>query len=299
MTDNDELRRLAPCPHCGSDRITVMNIRDGQQAVCKDCKSCGSPTFHGKDGFKATRGHAVEAWNRRHDALSAKAGEGVVKPVAWTGNGSLSALSGGMQGYIWPTCDDAHPIPLYGRLPPLGVPAMTEQNELRKLAELADRGEWFEYSEPEVGYTIGGVHVRDRESKYGSHYPIWDNPANTTFVAAASPDVILSLLDRIEALSPSPATAGVTGSAKVTPPIETAHPDNAAVDRFATAMKAKLAKKRAEGAGGWDDPEQCHIDYLVSLLVAQIHERAALDPVDIANLAMMIHERGETPSYGR
>ena len=77
------------------------------------------------------------------------------------------------------------------------------------------------------------------------------------------------------------------------------HPDDVAVDRFAAVMKAKLAKKRGEGLGGWDDPEQCHIDYLVSLLMQQIHERSVLDPIDIANLSMMIHERGETPSHGR
>jgi hypothetical protein len=74
------------------------------------------------------------------------------------------------------------------------------------------------------------------------------------------------------------------------------HPDDIAVDRFAAAMKAKLAKKRSEGRGGWDDPEQCHIDYLHQLLVEQFHERSVIDPIDIANLSMMIHER--TPSNG-
>ena len=77
------------------------------------------------------------------------------------------------------------------------------------------------------------------------------------------------------------------------------HADDLAVDRFAIAMKAKLAEKRGQGLGGWDDPEQCHIDYLVSILMQQIHERAVPDPIDIANIAMMIHERGETPDYGR
>ncbi|WP_053249785.1 hypothetical protein [Ensifer adhaerens] len=72
-----------------------------------------------------------------------------------------------------------------------------------------------------------------------------------------------------------------------------AHLDDIAVDRFAAAMKAKLAKKRAEGRGGWDDPEQCHIDYLHQLLDDQFHARAVLDPVDIANLSMMIHQREE------
>lgn len=78
------------------------------------------------------------------------------------------------------------------------------------------------------------------------------------------------------------------------------HPDDIAVDRFAAAMKAKLAKKRADGAGGWDDPEVCHIDYLVHLLSEQIHSRAALDLVDIGNYAMMIFNRpGEKISHGR
>lgn len=56
---------LMPCPFCGSDRITVWTIRDGQQAVCKDCKSTGAPTYHGPAGFEQTRNQAAEAWNRR------------------------------------------------------------------------------------------------------------------------------------------------------------------------------------------------------------------------------------------
>ena len=77
------MSELLPCPHCGSDRITVMNIRDGQQAVCKDCKSCGSPTFHGKDGFQATWGHAVAAWNRRASLAPAVGSPMEAEPVAW------------------------------------------------------------------------------------------------------------------------------------------------------------------------------------------------------------------------
>ncbi|WP_421580864.1 Lar family restriction alleviation protein [Shinella sp. M31] len=57
--------KLASCPFCGSDRVTVWNIRDGQQAICKECKSTGAPTFYGPDGRDATWRHAVEAWNRR------------------------------------------------------------------------------------------------------------------------------------------------------------------------------------------------------------------------------------------
>lgn len=78
------------------------------------------------------------------------------------------------------------------------------------------------------------------------------------------------------------------------------HPDDAAVDRFAAAMKAKLAEKRGEGFGGWNDPSRCPIDYLATLLVEQIQRRPVLDPVDIGNFAMMIFNRpGEVIDRGR
>lgn len=67
------------------------------------------------------------------------------------------------------------------------------------------------------------------------------------------------------------------------------HPDDGAVDRFAAAMKAKLAKKRDDGRGGWDNPDECSIAFLSELLRDHV---AKGDPVDVANFAMMIHQRG-------
>ncbi|PRD42357.1 hypothetical protein C5748_16315 [Phyllobacterium phragmitis] len=67
------------------------------------------------------------------------------------------------------------------------------------------------------------------------------------------------------------------------------HPDDIAVDQFAAAMKDKLARKRAEGRGGWDEPNQCSIAYLSRLLTEHVEKG---DPVDVGNLAMMIHQRG-------
>lgn len=67
------------------------------------------------------------------------------------------------------------------------------------------------------------------------------------------------------------------------------HTDDIAVDRFAEAMKAKLANKRAEGRGGWDNPAECSIAFLSQLLREHV---AKGDPVDVGNLAMMIHQRG-------
>lgn len=78
--------------------------------------------------------------------------------------------------------------------------------------------------------------------------------------------------------------------------------DDIAVDRFAYAMKAKLAKKRAEGRGGWDrkipapgiDGRGFYYECPNSFLSTKLREHVDKgDPVDVANFAMMIHQRGE------
>lgn len=68
------------------------------------------------------------------------------------------------------------------------------------------------------------------------------------------------------------------------------HPDGIAVDRFAAAMKSKLAKKRDEGRGGWEDKDDCSQIFLSQLLREHVEKG---DPVDVGNLAMMLHQRGE------
>lgn len=71
--------------------------------------------------------------------------------------------------------------------------------------------------------------------------------------------------------------------------VDEQHPDDVAVDWFASAMKEKLAKKRAEGYGGWHDPSQCRVEFLSRKLREHI---AKGDPVDVGNFAMMLHQRG-------
>ena len=68
------------------------------------------------------------------------------------------------------------------------------------------------------------------------------------------------------------------------------HEDDLAVDRFADAMKSKLAKKRLQGYGGWSDPEDCSGAFLSDLLSSHVEKG---DPVDVANFSMMLHQRGE------
>ena len=78
-------------------------------------------------------------------------------------------------------------------------------------------------------------------------------------------------------------------------PAPAAHPDDSAVDRFAAAMKAKLAKARDKGRGGWDDPAQCSVEFLAKLLVEHLSKGNAGTFEDVANFAMMLHQRDADP----
>ena len=71
--------------------------------------------------------------------------------------------------------------------------------------------------------------------------------------------------------------------------------DDAAVDRFAASMKAKMAAAREKGRGGWDDPERCTEEFLADLLVDHLEKRNAGNLQDIANLVMMLDQRGAAP----
>lgn len=76
---------------------------------------------------------------------------------------------------------------------------------------------------------------------------------------------------------------------------ETKHSDDLDVDRFATAMKTKLALKRADGRSGWDGPD-CDAAVLSRLLREHVEKG---DPLDVGNLAMMLHQRGERIACAR
>lgn len=68
------------------------------------------------------------------------------------------------------------------------------------------------------------------------------------------------------------------------------HPDDAAVDAFADAMKAKLAEARAKGRGGWHDKTDCTQRRLSVMLRAHVDKG---DPRDVANFCMFLYQRGE------
>lgn len=72
--------------------------------------------------------------------------------------------------------------------------------------------------------------------------------------------------------------------------IRQAAEEDAAVDRFAAAMKSKLALKRAQGMHGGLDKNDCSQAHLSELLRGHVDKG---DPVDVGNLAMMLYCRGE------
>lgn len=73
-----------------------------------------------------------------------------------------------------------------------------------------------------------------------------------------------------------------------------AHPDDAAVDRFAVAMKGKLAAAREKGRGGWEDKSDVSAEELSAMLIAHIWKG---DPRDVANFCMFLHQRGEAITF--
>lgn len=65
--------------------------------------------------------------------------------------------------------------------------------------------------------------------------------------------------------------------------------DDEAVQFFATKMKYKMGASRAKGRSGWDDPVACPTDFLQRMLAEHVYKG---DPVDVANIAMMLDARG-------
>lgn len=113
--------------------------------------------------------------------------------------------------------------------------------------------------------------LRAIQPKYDPRFGKWVTLADSMLA-----EIIAAL-----ATAPQDATSNAEGR----------HPDDIAVDRFAAAMKEKLAVKRAQGRSGWDDPEQCSLDYLVRLFHDHVSKG---DPIDIGNFAMMFWIRTAT-----
>lgn len=74
------------------------------------------------------------------------------------------------------------------------------------------------------------------------------------------------------------------------------HIDDIGIDRFTNAMRSKMAYARAKGRSGWDDPAQCSGEQLAAALVEHLSKGNEGTFEDVANFAMMLHQRKESPS---
>jgi len=73
------------------------------------------------------------------------------------------------------------------------------------------------------------------------------------------------------------------------------HFDDRAIDRFAAAMKTKMAAARAKGRDGWFDRIKCPEKRLARMLVEHLSKGNDGTFEDVANFCMMLHQRGEDP----
>ncbi|MEJ6520286.1 hypothetical protein PQI64_11075 [Shewanella bicestrii] len=74
------------------------------------------------------------------------------------------------------------------------------------------------------------------------------------------------------------------------------HIDDIGINNFTQAMRLKMAHARAKGRSGWDDPAQCSGEQLATMLVEHLTKGNAGTFEDVANFAMMLHQRQESPS---
>lgn len=85
------------------------------------------------------------------------------------------------------------------------------------------------------------------------------------------------------------AMKGAAAFLRRVPGVAGQHPDDLSVDAFASVMKAKLEKKRGRLGDGWRGAD-CSAERLSRMLREHVEKG---DPVDVANFAMMLHQRGE------
>ncbi len=92
------------------------------------------------------------------------------------------------------------------------------------------------------------------------------------------------------------AGAAAARLARTVAALDATHTDDFAVNRFARAVKAKMARSRAKGREGWDDPARCSDELLARMLVEHLGKGNAGTFEDIGALAMMLHQRGADPA---
>lgn len=73
------------------------------------------------------------------------------------------------------------------------------------------------------------------------------------------------------------------------------HIDDIGIDRFTNAMRLKMAYARSKGRSGWNDQALCSGEQLAAALVEHLSKGNDGTFEDVANFAMMLHQRKEDP----
>lgn len=265
--------------HIGYARALLSRYSSGQPVASAEpvsgfvCWNCGAAL---RVGYTCDACGSDEA--ARPDEYAAKVAAPVAQePVAvigedfvllWIGSGPIApiverhGLKVGSKLY-------AAPVAAQAQQPVSGADELrAEVSRLQKMFEAADKGMHNECVRGDrLESALRGMLQLDEENH--QRHP-------------GDEDVCKEVRDARAALSAHGRHANLAAQAQ--------HPDDAAVDAFAAAMKTKLAQKRAEGRGGWEDKAQCSQDRLSLMLRGHV---AKGDPVDVANFAMMLHQRGE------
>lgn len=148
------------------------------------------------------------------------------------------------------------------------------------------------------------TYIKHLEGDDDTELYFWSAGGNNNLHSLVNSLKVVIRADQLrDAINRSRANEAPGSSARVTkavivadqPDVDSDHSDNQAVDRFASAMKLKLAKARDKGRGGWDSP-QCSDAFLAEQLVLHLAKSNAGTFEDVANFAMMLHQRGAAPS---
>lgn len=111
----------------------------------------------------------------------------------------------------------------------------------------------------------------------------------------ANRDFLFNFVQRWETWPDRAALAQPSPAPELERPEVVTHSDDAAVDRFSASMKQKLEAARAKGRSGWDDPSSCDVAFLAERLIEHLGKGNAGTFEDVANFAMMLHQRGAHP----
>lgn len=205
--------------------------------------------------------------------------------------GILEALAGYIERFsIQPAASEAGAVPEWKRYPVSNVPHPTKPG-MRVVGFLLPANEARPESVRETIERIIAAPAAQPEKQAAKELVGWvrqdtalDEYTSRADIVALNPEAWRA----VGYLAAPPAPSQQAGAdAQVGDEQVGAHADDAAVDKFAAAMKEKLAQARAKGRSGW---QSCDPRRLSGMLRHHVEKG---DPCDVANFCMFLWTLGE------